>query len=44
MLRRAAALLVVLAALGLTGAAPAQAAGPSSVTVGPVTLGNPGCC
>ena len=44
MLRRAVAVLAALAAFGLTGASPALAAGPSSITVGPVTLGNPGCC
>jgi hypothetical protein len=45
MIRRAFALVAVVAAFGLAGAAPAQAGvGPSSITVGPVTLGNPGCC
>jgi hypothetical protein len=44
MLRRAFAVVAVVAAFGLAGAAPAQAVGPSSITVGPVTLGNPGCC
>ena len=43
MIRRAAALVAVLAAFALAGAAPAQAEG-RSLTVGPVTMGNPGCC
>ena len=44
MLRRALAVVAVIAACGIAGAAPAVAVGPSSITVGPVTLGNPGCC
>jgi len=44
MIRRALVLLAVVATCGLGGAAPALATGPSSISVGPVTMGNPGCC
>jgi hypothetical protein len=44
MARRVFTALALLALCTITGAAPALAVGPSSITVGPVTMGNPGCC
>jgi hypothetical protein len=44
MFRRAFAIAAVFAACSLLSVAPALAVGPSSVSVGPVTMGAPGCC
>jgi hypothetical protein len=44
MLRRALVLVAVAATCALGTAAPALALGPSTISVGPLTMGNPGCC
>ncbi|MCU1589660.1 MAG: hypothetical protein JWP11_916 [Frankiales bacterium] len=44
MARRVLTALALLTVCSFTSVAPALAAGPSSITVGPVTMGNPGCC
>jgi hypothetical protein len=44
MARRVFTALALLVLCTLTGAAPALAVGPATITVGPLSMGNPGCC
>jgi hypothetical protein len=44
MARRVFTALALLAVCTVMGATPALAAGPSTITVGPLSMGNPGCC